>query len=121
MTLKDIATLYLTLGTNKQTPCQKIYEAISANPYLIGGHKRFDTEFIRVMNGRGISKGGGEGVIGLFVDTQKYGPIGMSIKIEDGNHRCRDNAGPSQQRNAPHSWGVPSHRQVCVPGTAGTL
>lgn len=92
MTLKDIAALYLALGTNTEPTCQKIYKAISENPYLIGGRKRFDTEFIRAMKGKGISKGGGEGVIGLFINTDKYGPVGISIKIEDGNHRCRDSA-----------------------------
>jgi L-asparaginase II len=57
-------------------------------PYNIAGNKRFDTEFIKTLKGRGITKIGGEAVRGVGIKTKKYGNIGIALKVLDGSQRC---------------------------------
>ena len=58
------------------------------HPYLVGGKKRFDTEFNTTLNGRGICKAGGEAIRGIVLKTNKYGLVGIAIKVLDGNQRA---------------------------------
>lgn len=63
----------------------KLLNAINKYPKLIGGTNRFDSEIIKITNGKIFCKGGAEGVL-LFADNRKgYGGI---IKIIDGNERA---------------------------------
>ena len=59
-------------------------------PYMVAGKNRFDTDFMIVMNTRGISKGGGEAIQGLAMKTKKHGVIGMALKVLSGSHLVRD-------------------------------
>ena len=61
---------------------------MAKHPYLIGGKKRFDTEFSSALNGRGICKAGGEAIRGFVLKTNKYGITGIAIKVLDGNQRA---------------------------------
>ena len=88
-TIYDIAKLYLDFGLSQDPNYQILYQSMCKAPMLIGGTKRFDSFFINLLNGKGISKGGGEGIIGLFLLSKTYGPISMAVKIEDGNSRAR--------------------------------
>ena len=58
------------------------------HPYLIGGKHRFDTDFNKALNKRGICKAGGEAIRGGVIKTKKYGLIGIAIKVLDGNQRA---------------------------------
>ena len=60
------------------------------HPYLVAGKDRFDTDFMKAMNGAAVSKGGGEAIQGISIQTKKYGIIGISLKVIDGSHRARD-------------------------------
>jgi len=40
------------------------------------------------LMGRGITKVGGESVRGVALKTKEYGPIGIAIKVLDGNFRA---------------------------------
>ena len=88
-TIKDIAKLYLDFGTSNNSAYQVLYNAITKHPQMIAGNKRFDSFFTKLMEGSGMCKGGGEGVIGLYLNSRKYGPISLAVKVEDGNHRAR--------------------------------
>lgn len=88
--LKTIAKMFQKLGSQKYNELTKAYNAMCAYPYLIAGEGHFDTEFIKVMDGAGVSKGGGEAIQGLSIQTKKYGTIGIALKIIDGSHRARD-------------------------------
>ena len=46
----------------------------------------------QAMNGRGITKVGGEAIRGLVVKTEKYGVVGIAQKIVDGNQRANETA-----------------------------
>ena len=58
------------------------------HPYLVGGKNRFDTDFITAMNGRALSKVGGEAVQCVAIQTKQHGPLGMAFKVVDGNMRA---------------------------------
>ena len=49
-----------------------------------------DTDFINTLNGRGITKIGGEGVRGMVIRTENHGLVGIAQKIIDGNQRANE-------------------------------
>ena len=88
MTLKMIAEIFQGLASCKRPELKKVYDAMVAYPELVGGTNHFDSMFIGALDGRGITKVGGESVRGISLNTEKYGPIGVSIKILDGSFRA---------------------------------
>ena len=88
MTLKMIAEIFQSLASCKRPELKKVYDAMVAYPELVGGTNHFDSMFISALDGRGITKVGGESVRGISLNTDKYGPIGVSIKILDGSFRA---------------------------------
>lgn len=62
-----------------------IRNAMMKHPELVAGKDRFDTDVMRVFEGRLVSKSGAEGV--QCVGDAETG-IGISIKSEDGNGRA---------------------------------
>ena len=87
LSLQSIARLFQALGSGKYPELEKAYRSMIKHPYLIGGKNRFDTEFNSVLNGRGICKAGGEAIRGIVIKTEKYGLVGLAIKVLDGNQR----------------------------------
>ena len=59
-----------------------------ANPFMIAGDKRFDTNFIKALNKRGVSKGGAEGLLSIGLKSKNQ-HIGVCIKTLDGSSRPR--------------------------------
>ena len=88
MTLKMIAEIFQSLASCKRPELKKVYDAMVAYPELVGGTNHFDSMFISALDGRGVTKVGGESVRGISLNTDKYGPIGVSIKILDGSFRA---------------------------------
>ena len=88
MTLKTIAEIFQSLASCKKPELKRVYDAMVAYPELVGGTNHFDSMFISALDGRGITKVGGESVRGISLNTEKYGPIGVSIKILDGSFRA---------------------------------
>ena len=88
MTIKMIAELFQSLASCKRPELKKVYDAMVAYPELVGGTNHFDSMFISALDGRGVTKVGGESVRGISLNTEKYGPIGVSIKILDGSFRA---------------------------------
>jgi L-asparaginase II len=68
---------------------QRIVAAMMANPWLVGGTARFDTQAIEAGAGRVVVKMGAEGVyVALAVDAG----IGIALKIDDGARRAAEAA-----------------------------
>jgi L-asparaginase II len=86
--LRTIALLFQKLVKQDVSELKRIYHAMVNHPYLIAGKNRFDTDFISILNGRGVTKIGGEAVRGIGIKTKKYGVVGMALKVLDGNQRC---------------------------------
>jgi L-asparaginase II len=62
-----------------------IRQAMTAHPEMVGGTDRFDTDLMRVYNGRLVAKAGAEAV--QCIGDAQTG-IGIAIKIEDGGPRA---------------------------------
>ena len=86
--LVGIARMYQKLIEGTEPELKVLYEAMTTHPYLVGGTKRFDTEFMKVLAGKAVSKTGGEGVRGIGLHTSTGKTLGIAIKVLDGNQRC---------------------------------
>ena len=86
--LETIANMYQKLALGKKKELKRVFNAMSAHPLLVGGTNNFDSSFIQALDGRGVTKVGGESVRGISIKTKKYGPIGIAIKVLDGNFRA---------------------------------
>ena len=73
-----------------RSACERIVAAMTARPELVGGTiERFDTEVMRALGGRAISKIGAEGIYTAGVRPCAEWPcgLGLAFKIEDGEDR----------------------------------
>ncbi len=71
--------------------CRQIAEAMRTHPDMVGGPERFDTELMRVAEGRMVTKVGADGfqAIGLAPGVLGAGApaAGIALKIADGDAR----------------------------------
>ncbi|MFL2983241.1 MAG: asparaginase [Candidatus Neomarinimicrobiota bacterium] len=88
MTLQTIASMFQILAMEDKPEIDRVFKAMGSYPEMIGGTNHFDSMFISAMNGRGVTKVGGESIRGIALKTEKYGPIGISMKILDGSFRA---------------------------------
>ena len=88
MSLETIARLFQKLGSGKYPELNRVFDGMCAYPELIGGTNHFDSLFIKALEGRGITKVGGESVRGVTIRKENGGCIGLAVKILDGNFRA---------------------------------
>lgn len=77
------------LGPVRAAACQRLMAAMRAAPEMVGGTSRVDTDLIRGLGGRVLSKTGAEGVYFLYLPERK---LGVALKAEDGNPRASTGA-----------------------------
>ena len=65
--------------------CHRIMKAVAAHPEMINAHGGFDTELVRVMAGTGIAKRGAMAIFVVGVNSRNHGPIGITVKLEEGD------------------------------------
>lgn len=70
---------------------ERVFDAMTANPYLVAGRTRFDTLAMEATPGL-LAKIGAEAFQGLAVRESRFGPLGVVVKVEDGGDRARDAA-----------------------------
>ncbi len=77
------------LDAQKAEVCRTITQAMSANPFMVGGPDSFDTHLMEAGGGRIICKGGAEGYQALGILPGALGKgspgLGVAIKISDGD------------------------------------
>ncbi|AZB71679.1 asparaginase [Synechococcus elongatus] len=86
MELQQMATLYAHLSSGDSPELERIQRAMTYHPDLIAGEGEFDTELMRLTEGRLVSKTGAEGVqcIGQVGEG-----LGLAIKVQDGAKRAK--------------------------------
>jgi L-asparaginase II len=84
--IRNMALMYARLAQGEIPPSKRIFELMAVHPEMIAGTDRFDTDFMKVMDGRMIAKLGAEGIRCLAVGGET--PLGIAIKIEDGSTRA---------------------------------
>ena len=86
--LFNIALMYQKFASGNYDELNTLFDAVTSNPYLIAGKKRFDTDFIEAMDGKAVTKVGGEAVRGLGIRSGNGEVFGIALKVLDGNQRC---------------------------------
>lgn len=85
--LIKMAQAYAKFFSETEHANQKIAEAMTKHPEMIGGTNRFDTDFMQAMDGSVVSKGGSEGLECSAILKGKL-TVGFAVKVEDGNERA---------------------------------
>ncbi len=77
------------LDPDAPAEAQTVTKAMMQHPEMVQGDGGFDTEFMRLLAGRAISKRGAEGVqiIGLAPHAGRPA-IGLVVKVADGSARA---------------------------------
>ncbi len=90
LSLRACATAFARLADPSSLPeprrgaAQRIVRAMTAHPEMVGGEKRLDTDLMRALGGRVLSKGGAEGYHGVAVMSRG---LGIAMKTIDGDGR----------------------------------
>ncbi|WP_206951450.1 asparaginase [Trinickia acidisoli] len=75
----------------REAALARIYRAMTVHPELVAGNGRFCTALMSAFGGNVVGKVGAEGSYGLGVRAGAHGvdgvegPIGLAVKVEDGN------------------------------------
>lgn len=88
MSLFTMAVLFQKLAGGTYPELEKVYQAMVNHPYIVAGRNRFDTDFIKVMKGKAITKVGGEAVRGLAIRSDSGKTYGVALKVLDGSQRA---------------------------------
>jgi L-asparaginase II len=82
--MSTIVARFTAKAFNGDMAAQRIFRAVADHPQMINEFGGFDSEIVRVLNGRAIAKRGAMAVFVVGVNTEQYGAIGVTVKIEDG-------------------------------------
>ena len=88
ITLSAIAGLFQKLGSGEHPELERAYQAMVKHPFLVSGSDTFDTLFIEALQGRGVTKIGGESIRGVSIKKADGGCVGLALKVLDGNFRA---------------------------------
>ncbi|HVF50289.1 MAG TPA: asparaginase [Pyrinomonadaceae bacterium] len=98
MTVRAMASMFVRLAapladweTETRDACRRIIAAMTEHPEMIEGEGELDTELMRRLKGRIVSKVGAEGVYAAAVLPSAEWPrgLGLAFKIEDGDKGSR--------------------------------
>jgi L-asparaginase II len=86
MPVFNMARMYASLVSATEAIPRRIVRTFANHPDLIAGEARFDTDLMRVTNGRLIAKVGAEGIQCIGITEPQ--PLGMALKMVDGSQRA---------------------------------
>lgn len=80
------------LSPTRAEACQKITSAMSAHPEMVGNYGEFDTELMKVAEGKIVTKRGAEGfqIVGIMPGVIHERGVGIAIKVSDGDKSSMD-------------------------------
>ena len=85
MPLKNAAQMYANLAKTS-SQAHHSFQCMLQHPEMVAGTNRFDTAFMRTMDGSAVTKIGAEGMQCVALKTPE--PIGLAVKIGDGGNRA---------------------------------
>lgn len=86
MQLGQMATLYAQLASGDHLDLERVVRAMTHYPEFVAGEEKFDTELMRVAQGKLVSKSGAEGI--QCISRIGEG-MGLAIKAIDGSKRAK--------------------------------
>jgi L-asparaginase II len=93
ISLKSLARGFARMATGRglaparAAAARRLFAAIAAHPFHVGGSGRFDTEAMTLLKGRAITKTGAEGV---FTAALPELGLGLAVKADDGATRAAE-------------------------------
>ena len=116
--VRTFAVAYATLADPKQAPAKagrklaksldRLREAMTAHPTLIGGEETLDSDIMALSEGRIVAKLGAEGLLCLAVPERG---LGIAIAADDGSSRAL----------GPAAVGVIEQLELAEPAIVDTL
>ncbi len=85
MPLRAAALAFARLAAGREDGLRRVARAMLDHPEMVSGEGRLDTDLMRAVPGRVISKGGAEGYHGLGVIRPDGSALGIALKIADGD------------------------------------
>jgi L-asparaginase II len=70
---------------------EAVWRAMRAHPDLVAGPESIDTVLMQKVPGL-VAKRGADGYYGLALRESRWGPIGITLKVEDGSQAAREPA-----------------------------
>ncbi|MCA9837305.1 MAG: asparaginase [Trueperaceae bacterium] len=94
LSLEAAARMWSSFASPAQYPgyqegLETIFRAMHAHPEMLAGEGANDTEFLRAIPEL-AAKRGAQGYYGLALQDSKFGPLGLTLKVEDGSNEARD-------------------------------
>lgn len=87
LTVLEMARMFARMASGKHELLNRSFSIMRAEPYMIGGANRFDTDLM--IHSNVVGKVGGEGIHCVAVPGNLDRPaIGIAVKIVDGNFRA---------------------------------
>ena len=80
--LAAIARSFAAYVASGDENARRVVEAMTGNPYLVGGTERFDTRLMEVTNGRLLAKGG---AAGAHCTADRRSGRGLTVKLDSGD------------------------------------
>ena len=80
--LRSMARAFATLVTSPDDYPRAVVDAMTGDPYLVGGSDRFDTALMEVTGGRILAKGG---AAGAHCSADRRSGLGLAVKLESGD------------------------------------
>jgi L-asparaginase II len=80
--LAAMARSFASLVGSNDSVARAIVDAMTANPYLVGGTDRFDTRLMEVTGGRLLAKGG---AAGAHCTADRKSGLGLAVKLDSGD------------------------------------
>ncbi len=68
---------------------ERTFQAKRQHPELVAGEGAIDTVLMRLVPGL-AAKRGAEGYYGMALRESPYGPLGIALKVDDGNQQARE-------------------------------
>ena len=87
LTVLQMARLFARMASGKHELLNRSFSIMRAEPFLIGGTSRFDTDLM--LHSNLVGKVGGEGIHCVAIPANAGRPaMGIAVKIADGNFRA---------------------------------
>jgi L-asparaginase II len=80
--LKAVARSFAALIRSDDASARSVVDAMTGQPFLIGGTDRFDTRLMDVTHGRVVAKGG---AAGAHCTADRRSGLGLAIKLDSGD------------------------------------
>jgi L-asparaginase II len=80
--LRAMARAFATLVTSQNDYARAVVDAMTSDPYLVGGTERFDTALMEATDGRLLAKGG---AAGAHCTGDRRSGRGLALKLDSGD------------------------------------